>query len=146
MATWPANSDTDWNTKMLAYLAIEHNTDGTHKDAVKSPFSALTLNDSESNAMLKAHAYLAATDGFIHVNTVSTDGKVLRGYIGATTDPAGAGSLVQVHVNEGSGLKYESISFSVAKDEYFEITYDGTQAPSIFWRSVGTLSSPVDQD
>lgn len=32
MATWPANADTDWNTKMLAYLAIEHNTDGTHKD------------------------------------------------------------------------------------------------------------------
>jgi len=30
MATWPANGDTDWNTKMLAYLAVEHNTDGTH--------------------------------------------------------------------------------------------------------------------
>ncbi len=31
MATWPANDDTDWNTKMLAYLAVEHETDGTHK-------------------------------------------------------------------------------------------------------------------
>lgn len=30
MATWPATGDTDWNTKMLAYLAIEHDTDGTH--------------------------------------------------------------------------------------------------------------------
>ena len=30
MATWPASGDTDWNTKMLAYLAVEHNTDGTH--------------------------------------------------------------------------------------------------------------------
>ena len=30
MATWPANGNTDWNTKMLAYLAVEHNTDGTH--------------------------------------------------------------------------------------------------------------------
>lgn len=31
MATWPANGDTDWNTKMLAYLAIEHEADGSHK-------------------------------------------------------------------------------------------------------------------
>lgn len=30
MATWPATGDADWNTKMLAYLAVEHNTDGTH--------------------------------------------------------------------------------------------------------------------
>ncbi len=30
MAEWPANAETDWNTKMLAYLAVEHNTDGTH--------------------------------------------------------------------------------------------------------------------
>lgn len=28
---WPANGETDWNTKMLAYLAIGHNTDGKHK-------------------------------------------------------------------------------------------------------------------
>ena len=37
MATWPANTETDWNTKMLAYLAIEHNTDGTH--AIKWPIN-----------------------------------------------------------------------------------------------------------
>lgn len=30
MATWPASGETDWNTKMLAYLAIGHETDGTH--------------------------------------------------------------------------------------------------------------------
>lgn len=30
MAEWPASGNTDWNTKMLAYLAVEHNTDGTH--------------------------------------------------------------------------------------------------------------------
>ena len=32
MATWPANTETDWNTKMLAYLAVEHETDGTHAE------------------------------------------------------------------------------------------------------------------
>ena len=33
MATWPATGETDWNTKMLAYLAVEHATDGTHNKA-----------------------------------------------------------------------------------------------------------------
>lgn len=33
MAEWPANGATDWNTKMLAYLAVEHATDGTHNKA-----------------------------------------------------------------------------------------------------------------
>lgn len=31
---WPANGETDWNTKMLAYLAIGHNTDGTHRGII----------------------------------------------------------------------------------------------------------------
>lgn len=29
---WPANGATDWNTDMLAYLAVGHNTDGKHKE------------------------------------------------------------------------------------------------------------------
>ena len=33
MAEWPASGVTDWNTKMLAYLAISHETDGTMKSA-----------------------------------------------------------------------------------------------------------------
>jgi hypothetical protein len=33
MAEWPGNGDTDWNTKMLAYLAVGHATDGTHNQA-----------------------------------------------------------------------------------------------------------------
>ena len=36
MASWPVAGETDWNTKMLAYLAIEHNTDGTHSMAGRS--------------------------------------------------------------------------------------------------------------
>jgi len=37
MATWPANAETDWNTKMLAYLAIGHDTDGTHNQEDWTP-------------------------------------------------------------------------------------------------------------
>jgi hypothetical protein len=34
MAEWPANGETDWNTKQLAYLAVEHETDGTHQENI----------------------------------------------------------------------------------------------------------------
>lgn len=34
MATWPATGDTDWNTKMLAHLAITHDTSGYNKHSV----------------------------------------------------------------------------------------------------------------
>ena len=33
MAEWPADGVTNWNTKMLAYLAVGHATDGTHNEA-----------------------------------------------------------------------------------------------------------------
>ncbi len=31
MAEWPANADTDWNTKMKANIDVGHDSDGTHK-------------------------------------------------------------------------------------------------------------------
>lgn len=37
MAAWPANGETDWNTKMLAYLAVGHETDGTHNQQDWTP-------------------------------------------------------------------------------------------------------------
>jgi hypothetical protein len=45
MAIWPINGETDWNTKMLAYLAEEHDTDGTHK-AITTPSITATGNIS----------------------------------------------------------------------------------------------------
>ncbi len=38
MAAWPANGNTDWNTTMITFLAVEHDTTaGTHK--IKWPLS-----------------------------------------------------------------------------------------------------------
>ena len=31
MANWPANGETDWNTKMKANIDVGHDSDGTHK-------------------------------------------------------------------------------------------------------------------
>ena len=108
--------------------------------------SAYTSEDSEGNSMLKSHAYLAATDGFVVASVDSNgSGTNLKGYVGTTNDPAGAGDLVGYNSYAGSAHG-ESICFPVAEGEYFEITTTATGTPSILWKSMGTLSKPVDQD
>jgi hypothetical protein len=107
--------------------------------------SAYTNQDSESNAMLKSHAYLAATGGFVAVYVANQNGKILKGYVGATNNPAGAGTLIQ-KAEDGEGAQAACFPFPVAEGEYFEITYDGSNTPVILWKSMGTLSKPVDQD
>jgi len=107
--------------------------------------SAPTNEDSEGNALLKSHAYLAATDGevsaFVQMTIAS---HALRGYVGNTNDPAGAGTKMQEQ-DMGNTVYHNSIFLTVAKGEYFEITAS-SGTPTILWRSRGTLSKPIDQD
>ena len=113
--------------------------------------SAYTNQDSESNTMLKSHAYKAATDGFVSADNAvaaADDNKYLDAYVGLTNDPAGAGALIcrQGVPNTDSTAHVGTGSIAVAKNEYFEITSTYTAAPTIRWKSFGTLSKPVDQD
>jgi len=54
MATWPSDGDTDWNTAMKAYLAVEHNTDGTHSmhDA-EGGYMQVDVNGVKTNVYTK---------------------------------------------------------------------------------------------
>lgn len=108
-------------------------------------FSAYTNLDSENNAMLKAHAYQAATAGWVTATgNLGTTGATLKGYVGLTTNPAGAGDLIAAEKNAAAPDEDRAICFPVAKDEYFEITC--TDTPTIRWKSIGTLSKPVDNN
>jgi len=110
--------------------------------------SAYTNQDSESNAMLKSHAYKAATGGQVtaYSDVPAGSGREIKGFVGTTNNPAGAGTLIQREENDGvSYSNRKSVSFLVAEGEYFEITvYSGT--PVILWKSFGTLSEPIDQE
>lgn len=107
--------------------------------------SAYTDLDSEGNAMLKAQAYLAVTDGYVTAFVGSSAAaQGMNAYIGLTNNPAGAGIQVQAQSTTVEG--YFSASFPVAKDEYFELTTTSGNAITIRWKSIGTLSNPVDQD
>lgn len=108
--------------------------------------SAYTHQDSEGITMVKDHAYKAATDGQVTVFDNVTEDKSLNAYVGLTSDPVGAGDLIgQASHGEAANISF-TITFLVAKDEYFEITYSGSGEPTIRWKSFGTLSKPVDNN
>ncbi len=84
MAEWPANADTDWNTKMLAYLAIEHETDGTHQedttyslvDAVKTKvFTKYFTGTTDADAATEIAHGIADIDKILHVSASIFNGS-----------------------------------------------------------------------
>ena len=160
-----------YGTELNAHINVSHDSDGKIKDGAEQTTSAApttdvmiankkyvddqiaaiqdadgddyTVNDSESNAMLKSHAYLTQTSGFVSaiiINTINT----IQAYVGTTNDPAGAGTLVQ---QQGANIAYgdASVQFFVANGKYFEIASGST--PIILWTPLAVSgAAPVDQD
>ena len=106
-----------------------------------------TLNDSESNAMLVAHAYLTQTAGFVGVTRFNQSSVVrVSGYVGTTTDPAGAGLLVANDRDDGADDE-SGLNFFVAKGKYFEIVHSGGGTSTINWTPlISGGGAPIDQD
>ncbi len=105
--------------------------------------AATTVNDSESNAMAKAHAYLTQTSGF--VNTTTTGLLAIRIYVGATNDPAGAGQIMDANRDTANGPSGAN-SF-VPKGKYFEVTDAGSGTTTIVWTPlIAGGGAPIDQD
>ncbi len=123
-------------------------TSATVKDYVDVQIATIvggspTGNDSESNTMLKAHAYLAQTAGFVNAYSSTSSSNALRGFVGSTTNPAGVGT--QVAVSQTSS-QLPSISFFVANGKYFEITLT-TQVVTIRWTPlISGGGKPIDQN
>lgn len=100
------------------------------------------LVDSEANTMLKDHAYLAQTSGFASAWFTGNGNYIVSGYIGITTDPAGAGILVTL---SSDSTAKASIYMFVPKGKYFEITSNTTVI--ITWTPMETSGgAPIDQD
>ena len=102
----------------------------------------ITANDSEANAMLKAHAYKAQTAGFAFAR-VTEQNVLISGFVHTTSDPAGAGTFL---TGAGSSSTGESgMTLFVTKDQFFEITSSGTV--TINWTSlISGGGAPIDQD
>ena len=111
---------------------------------LKSTYTLSYNNDSEANAMLKAHAYLVQTAGFVSAWVPTNTSGQLTGYIGTTTDPAGENTPAAIALNDSGTDPF--IYFFVPNGQYFEIT-QATQTPTIKWTPlVSGGAAPVDQD
>ncbi len=169
MATKPTTgaSDGTWGTEMNAFLDVSLDVNGKiatealqTDSTAPSADAALankkyvddkvpvgdspTVNDSQSNPMLKSHAYLAQTAGFVTA-FVNDSGNTINGYVGSTNDPPSAGILMGSSQHTASpGNPF--ISFFVGSGKYFEITM-ATSTPTITWTPlVASGAAPIDQD
>ena len=99
--------------------------------------------DSDGNNMLKTHAYLAQTAGFVNAYITGAAGFIDI-YVGATDNPAGVGDMIDRGEHTTAGDK-SNVDLFVANGKYFEIRSDG--APIIWWTPfISGGAAPVDQD
>jgi len=135
---WPW--DDNWTPKLekLIYRLIARKSAGGNTDG-----DVPTANDSESNAMLKSHAYLTQTSGFVDATILSTT-NAIQLFVGTTNDPAGAGTMVaQQRANAASSDSHAGCF--VASGKYFEVVSAST--PTILWSPLVTGGgAPIDQD
>jgi len=117
------------------------------RDISADVLSAYTDKDLDENVLLKAHAYKAPCDGIASVWINLAAGQAwVKGYVGLTNDPEGAGFLIKhlTQDTEGQGYKV-GFDLQVAKNEYFEIT-TSDDIPVIRWKCWGAMNKPVDYD
>lgn len=105
-----------------------------------------TLNDSESNAMVKSHAYLAQTAGFVGSFFSGGAQVSIFGYIGSTDDPAGAGTRVQASDLTGAAGGRPNVFFFVPSGQYFEIVAGAGDLRIVWTPLVSGGAAPIDQD
>ncbi len=100
--------------------------------------------DSDAQTMVKAHAYLAQTLGYVTAwsNTAST--SAIKGYVGTTNNPAGAGTQVGENGSQTSIKSF--VSFLVGNGNYFELTHAAAVVNITWTPIVSGGANPIDQD
>lgn len=136
----PGGDKDVWATKLKAWNFTEHNTDGSHGG---DP----TRKDSDDNNMVKSHAYLTRTAGFVTVWTGSGTTNAVTGWVGDTDNPVGAGlQIAEMRGGGGGSLPHPFISFFVAKGKYFEVKQSGVTMIINWTPFVAGGGAPIDQD
>jgi len=109
--------------------------------------SAITLLDDEGQALLRNHAYLANTDGWVFwSSTANAGGQGVTAYVDTDATPTTGGHKVSQDESAAAG-DLLSVNFLVAAGEYFEIApAAGITVTDIGWRSFGPLVAVTDQD
>ena len=108
-------------------------------------FSEYTTEDDDTETLAKDHDYLATSDGFVYAYGTDLDtNATLYGWL-HTAAGAKANGFIAAGINSAALNKKGGICFAVANGEYFEIE-SNESAVIVYWRSIGTLSKPTDQE
>ncbi len=162
MATWPANAETDWNTKMKAFVDVEHNTDATHNipdatiqvglsgSAVASIFGTRTFNDTTPAALAESTVYASQCDGYLTVSGKGSNAteiyiRIKNGSAPSTSDSAAVDTDVVATVEANANLS-NGVTVPIRKDDYIYLApvLNGTDMNWISFLPIGT-GGLVDQ-
>lgn len=132
MATWPANNDTDWNTKMLAYLAVEHNTDGTHDmHDTEGGYMQVDVDSTKTNVYTKyftgnldadsstsvAHGVTDALNKILSVTATAFNDSFSKATVGSFQDAAIAAHAWRLEF-DGTNIQFNAVGSNVQGNRY----------------------------
>jgi hypothetical protein len=115
MASWPTNGDTDWNTKMLAFLAQFVNTStGVLLTSALPAFGTRTSPTITDGANVQV-----STDGYLTVwFTCSTEARI-EVYSDSAATPTTLIASFSAQPNNTD--KVDGITVPIVKDDYYRV-------------------------
>lgn len=129
---------------------LEELTDGSettlHSHASAGPQGDVpVIVDSESQTLVKSHAYLTQTSGFVQAfYDVGYTAAAIYAYVGITTNPQGDGECVGKSRTAATGIPF--VSFFVGEGKYFEIISTEANLRIVWIPLVAGGGAPIDQD
>lgn len=119
--------------------------DGTFNvGGTSSILSGPVGTDDDGNGLVDGTTYLAKSDGFVNVWVTRTGGGFyLRGYVGDTTNPVGAGTKV-AEDSETSSTGNVHICFAVGKGKYFSVRKNTATFVDMLWTPFGGTNKNPD--
>ena len=142
MANWPENGTENWNTAMLAYLAIEHNTDGSHK--VPSVGGSMSIVSFDRDMTASTGSQVVTGVGFLP-SFIYFFGGVDTTEIASWGAKGSGGSLASSQLASGvmdaSGSVSIALQESAVKRQTAIVSAFGSDGFTLLWTKTGTTSA-----
>ncbi len=141
MADKPSSGDINWGTTLNAHIAVEHETDGTHKATELTAvvtgegiFGARTTLDTIGGTLVVDNVYRVQSDGLLtafHSVKQLINARIL-------SDSSNPPTTVIARSISDNGGHNHTITVPIRKDDYWKATKGIRGLDTIFWLPIGT--------